>query len=181
LTYTVTTLSFHRSAAALTFARSRVCAFSARSTSAGIDAGFEWKRDAGVINSNRASPWPGQHREPYRRDHLRKHGDNILCRCGLFWIGWRETDPACHPGGTAGGSRGCDRVSRDLPCGALMILEGQALRRRVSLRPGSQSSPLRFARCNDATVLTFLHQAAKGGFIFPSQPRGGFSIVTFLK
>jgi len=62
-----------------------------------------------------------------------------------------------------------------------MILEGQALRRRVSLRPGSQSSPPRFARCNDAIVLTFLHQPAKGLSFFPSQPRGGFSIVTFLK
>jgi hypothetical protein len=62
-----------------------------------------------------------------------------------------------------------------------MILEGQALRRRVSRRPGSRSSPLRFARCNDATVLTFLRQAAKAASFFPSQPRGGFPIVTFPK
>src|SRR6266566_6430948 len=162
-------------------AGSRALAFSARSPSAGIDAAFEWKRDAGVINRNRASPWPGQHREPYRRDHLRKHGDNVLCRCGLLWIGWRETDPACHPGGTAGGSRGCDRFSSNLPGGALMTLEGQALRLRVSLRPGSQSSPLQFARCDDGTVLTFLHLATKAASFFPSQPCGGFSIVTFPK
>jgi len=62
-----------------------------------------------------------------------------------------------------------------------MIMEGRALRRRVSLRPSSQSSSLQFARCNDATVLAFLHQAAKAASFFPSQLRGGFSIVTFPK
>jgi hypothetical protein len=34
--------------------------------------------------------------------------------------------------------------------------------------------------CNDATVLTFLHQGAKAASFFPSQARGRFSIVTFL-
>src|SRR5207244_13612110 len=82
----------------------RAIAFSTRSSSARINAAFEWKRNAGVTDGNSASPRPGQYRQSYGRDHLREHGDNILCCGGLLWIGWRETDPARHPGGAVGRS-----------------------------------------------------------------------------
>jgi len=44
----------------------------------------------------------------------------------------------------------------------------------------AEVAPLQLDGCNDATVLTFLRQGAKAASFFPSQPRGRFSIVTFL-